>query len=118
MVTLRTRPRALLGLLLSAALLPLLSGCATPALQLPDELAPAERLEVQGMRWWGTPRELRFGSYHATEIDRSFSRGSGWGVAGVQTSKARQSYRFRFADGDLHQGRCPARPRPSGGPWT
>lgn len=82
----------------------LLTACATPQLQLPDELAPAERLEVEGMKRLGTAKELRFGSYRATAIDRSWTKGSGWNVAGLGKNSARQRYGFRFADGEMDQG--------------
>lgn len=81
-----------------------LAGCAGPALQLPDELAPAERLEVQGMRALRTPDALTFGTYRATAIDRSWTRGSGLSVAGMSRNRARQSYLFQFADGPVEQG--------------
>lgn len=94
-----TSPRSYL----LALLLPL-TACSTPTLQLPSDLAPAERLEVEGMRRIRTPEALRFGSFHARDIDRSWTRGGGLEAGGVGRQNARQTYSFRLADAEDGEG--------------
>lgn len=74
------------------------AGCATAGIELPADLASADRMEVDGRGGWGTPELVTFGPFELVEIDRSWTRGSGLRVGlgglGGTTARARQTYEF------------------------
>jgi hypothetical protein len=91
--------RAAHRLLALASLIALNSACAA-RMEVPAELASAERLSVEKRSGMGTVRELRFGAFEVLDVERSWTRGSGVGAGTgrVEASRnaARQSYAFGF----------------------
>jgi hypothetical protein len=90
----------------------LLAACASAGMTLPGELASAERMPVEGRGGWRASQRAAFGPYEATDVDRSWTRGSGWrvgaGPIGGGTNRAAQEYVFRFLEGGEERGwvRC------------
>ena len=97
-------PRSAVLVVFTAAVA--LSGCAAGSMDLPADLAGAERMQVEGRGGWRGSQRAAFGSWEATDVDRSWTKGSGWrigiGAIGGGSDKARQEYSFRFLeDGEL-----------------
>lgn len=98
--------------LLPLVLIPLASGCATAAMETPPDLAGVERLAVEGRSGWRASQRARFGTWEALDVDRSWTKGSGWrvgvGPIGGGSDQARQEYSFRLLEEGAERGtvRC------------
>lgn len=79
-------------LLICLALLAM--GCRTAQMPVPDSLASAERMPVQGRQGWKIKEHLRFGAFEAHTIDRSWVRGSDLQVLIFEGNRRKQQYTF------------------------
>ena len=79
-----------------------LAGCATATMDVPADLASVERMPVEGRSGWRASQRAAFGAWEATDVDRSWTKGSGWrigvGAIGGGSDRARQEYAFRFLE--------------------
>jgi hypothetical protein len=101
--TRRTVPhrKGILQALIVLIALPL-PGCQTARMPLPDALVTAERLPVSGRQGLQIEQRLRFGSYAAHPITRSWTRGRDRGATlAAQQFERRQTYQFTLQDGDV-----------------
>lgn len=90
---------AIAALLLAAVSL---GGCQTARLPVPDSLVTAERLAVSGRQGLQLRQRLRFGSYVAHPINRSWTRGRDRGATlAARQLERRQTYRFTLQDSDV-----------------
>lgn len=84
-------------------------GCASAAMQLPADLAGVERMEVEGRGGWRGSQGARFGAWAAEDVERSWTKGSGWrvGIGPVSggSDRAAQEYSFRFVEEGAELGR-------------
>lgn len=87
------------------ALLPILAalplaGCASASMTVPAELEEVSPLVVEGREGWFAADSAVFGIWRAVDLDRSWTRGSGWGVQvgplGGGRDRGLQEYSFRF----------------------
>lgn len=92
----------LLGLAMS------LSACASASMDVPPELASVERMAVEGRSGWRASQRAAFGPWEATDVDRSWTKGSGWrigiGPIGGGSDRAAQEYTFRFLEAGTEIG--------------
>lgn len=96
-----TRRIAILLCLLLAAVLPATAKLREAAMRLPAELAQAERLPVSGRQGWKRVERLTFGPYRVEDVDRSLTKGSNLQLLFYEGAKARQTFGFSVAGGDL-----------------
>ena len=86
-----------------------LSACAAGSMEIPAELATVERLPVEGRSGWSASQRAAFGPWEATDVDRSWTKGSGWrigvGPIGGGSDRAAQEYAFRFLEDGSEVGR-------------
>jgi hypothetical protein len=83
-----------------------LAGCAglslpEAAMQLPESLAAAERLPVQGRQGWKNVERLAFGTWSVHDVQRSLTKGSDLFAAipglAYEGSKRRQTFGFTLS---------------------
>lgn len=90
------------------ALTAALGGCATGSMEVPADLASAERMPVEGRSGWRASQRAAFGPWEATDVDRSWTKGSGWsigiGAIGGGSNKGRQEYSFRLLEDAVEVG--------------
>lgn len=95
--------------LLVLALATSLSACASASMEIPPELESVERLPVEGRSGWRASQRAAFGPWEATDVDRSWTKGSGWrigvGPIGGGSDNAAQEYTFRFLEEGAEVGR-------------
>ncbi|AOS43259.1 hypothetical protein Verru16b_00302 [Lacunisphaera limnophila] len=94
--------RVLLALLCA---LPAAAALKEAALRLPDALATAPRLPVQGRQGWKLLERLEFGGLTVHDVQRSLSKGGDLAIAipglGYEGSKRRQTFLFKVDGPDL-----------------
>ena len=80
-----------------------LGACSTAQLALPDGLAAAESLPVQGRQGWKLQERISFGDYQSAEVQRSWTRGSDGRLGGTDVSavsrRRAQEFSFRLLEG-------------------
>jgi hypothetical protein len=82
-----------------ALALPLLSGCQTARMPIPDTLVASERMPVSGRQGLQINQRLRFGPYEAHQVRRSWTRGRDRGASTIATQyERRQEYRFTLRE--------------------
>jgi hypothetical protein len=78
----------------------LASGCQAARMPLPEQLAAAERLPVSGRQGMRPGTRLRFGTFEAHPVTRSWTRGRERGRTAAATEQERtQTYRFTLREG-------------------
>ena len=86
-----------------------LSACASASMDVPPELAGVDRMPVEGRSGWRASQRAAFGPWEATDVDRSWTKGSGWrigiGPIGGGSDRADQEYAFRFLEDGAEIGR-------------
>jgi hypothetical protein len=70
-------------------------------MRLPDELARATRLPVQGRQGWKHIERLKFGDYAVHEVQRSLTKGSDLQILFYEGSKRRQTFGFTLSEGNM-----------------
>ncbi|HUG40669.1 MAG TPA: hypothetical protein VMM12_09295 [Longimicrobiales bacterium] len=87
----------------------MLAACASARMDIPAELAGVEAMPVEGRGGWRAAQRAAFGPWEATDVDRSWTKGSGWrvgvGPLGGGSDRAAQEYVFRFLEEGVEQGR-------------
>jgi hypothetical protein len=76
------------------ALLLLAAGCQKAQMRLPEPLAGAERLTVEGRQGWRAQQRLRFGPYETSRVRRSWTRGRDREIVPVRQQRRQQRYDF------------------------
>lgn len=88
----------LLVFLVSTLVPPASAKFAEAAMQLPADLAAAERMPVRGRQGWKRLERLEFGGYVVNDVERSLTKGGDLAIAipglGYEGSKRRQAFRF------------------------
>jgi hypothetical protein len=85
------------GVALSVALM--VAGCQTARMPLPDGLAAAERMPVSGRQGIRPGTRLRFGSFEANPVTRSWVRGRERGRGPTAMERERtETYRFTLRE--------------------
>lgn len=86
-----------------------LSACSSGSMAVPAELESVERMPVEGRGGWRASQRAAFGPWEATDVDRSWTKGSGWrigiGPIGGGSDRAAQEYTFRFLEEGADVGR-------------
>ena len=86
-----------------------LSACSSGSMAIPAELASVERMPVEGRSGWRASQRAAFGPWEATDVDRSWTKGSGWrigiGPLGGGSDRAAQEYTFRLLEDGVEVGR-------------
>lgn len=91
-----------------------LVGCTSARMDVPADLAGVEPMIVEGRGGWRGAQRAAFGPWEATDVDRSWTKGSGWrvgvGPLGGGSDRAGQEYVFRFLEDAVEQAlvRCAA----------
>jgi hypothetical protein len=87
------------GLVLVAITALIAPGCQAARMPLPEGLATAERLPVSGRQGLRPGTRLRFGSFEAHPVTRSWTRGRERGAIPTATERERtQTYRFTLRE--------------------
>lgn len=68
-------------------------------MRLPEQLAQASRLPVQGRQGWKLTERLNFGDFSVHDIQRSITKGSDLQILFYEGSKRRQTFGFTLSDG-------------------
>lgn len=100
------RPLTLLCVLLPLAL----GACQTAQMQLPQTLAAAQRMPVEGRQGWKLNERLHFGPFEAHDVRRSWTRGRDGRILVVSGSRRDQRYSFVLREGgqDHWRAECQA----------
>lgn len=72
--------------------------CAPATMRVPEELAQAPALEVEGRQGLRVRERLRFGTFEAVEVKRSWIRGSDWRILAYEREKRDQSFSFTVTE--------------------
>ena len=81
-------------LFLPACAVLFLVGCRSAQMPLADEFTGAQRLDVEGRQGFKIKENLRFGTFDAVEIDRSWVKGSDLQIMMYEGNKRFQRYNF------------------------
>ncbi|QXD15537.1 hypothetical protein GQ464_000890 [Rhodocaloribacter litoris] len=84
---------------MALSLVVFLVGCQAAHMPVPEALSTAGRLPVQGRQGWKIKEHLRFGSYEARDIDRSWVRGGDLVVNALELNRRKQHYSFTLRKG-------------------
>ncbi len=68
-------------------------------MRLPDELAQAPRLSVQGRQGWKLTEQLKFGDFSVHDVQRSITKGGDLQIIFYEGSKRRQTFGFTLSEG-------------------
>jgi len=74
------------------------AGCSTARIPVDETLASGEYLAVEGRQGWKIHERITFGSYVTENVDRSWTRGSGFAIGEVEMNRRRQTFSFTFSD--------------------
>lgn len=91
--------------LMGVTMIALLGACQTAQMPVPETLAAAPRMNVQGRQGWKIDQRLRFGPYEANDVSRSWTRGGDIQVRTVSASGRRQNYAFTLREGGQERWR-------------
>jgi hypothetical protein len=75
------------------------TGCALAQMPVPESLAASERMTVSGRQGLRINQRVRFGSFEAHDVKRSWTRGSDRGGESATRSTRVQEYRFNVRSG-------------------
>lgn len=96
--------RLLALVLVSLLALPAHAKLKEAAMRLPDALAGAERLPVQGRQGWKLTERIEFGDFKVHGVERSLSKGGDLGLSvpglAYEGSKRRQTFLFKLSGAD------------------
>lgn len=78
-----------------------LSGCTVARMELPQGLeSESTALDVDGKGTWFITKKMDFGPYQVTNINRGWTKSTGWSIGGFNSSKAKQKYQFSVTGPD------------------
>jgi hypothetical protein len=104
-----------LSFALPVLLVPL--GCGMASLPLPEDLATAEPMRVEGRQGWRIQQTVRFGPYSTSEVERSWTRGRDRRVGPAATSRREQTFEFTLLEAGSPHWRVACRANLSYGSW-
>lgn len=89
------------------------AGCTTARMPVDETLASGEYLTVEGRQGWKIHERITFGSYATENVDRSWTKGSGFAINEVEMNRRRQTFSFTLfgAGSPLYTVACEVRLR-------